>query len=269
MTNRVARVQGVTNVLHLYHTKQIEKQTVIRYIVKNYCSNNYMINGTFYTIQELSQALRTPESILQAYINEYYTNWSNTNQDDQLGLLARASLKSALFGSLESAQMALEQLSTLRFSQNGQYQPFISKEVNSALKNHMDAWKTVAELAEKLKPKAPSINILNQGGNAAIVHAQIGTTEALKLVEEKVKAMENFQLGSPGHMAYLASKSLQSEDIPNVVATEAQEQEIMAQLAKQKALEEEELGSRADLKKAKNLANSIVDDITEEAIIEP
>lgn len=230
----------------MFHNNQLDNTTIVQYVTKVYIQNNYTLLGVFYSLAELATILKIPDSVLQAYINKYYETWEITNGMDSYDAMARGVGKMALFGALESAHMARKQLLTLDLSQNGQYQPFISSEVNKAIKNTMDGWSTVANLAEKLQPRGPSIQILNQNNQATQVHATITPTEAMKIVEAKMKDNPVFQVGSSAHVEYLlASPNLATSDIPEVVATMAGEAAVAAKVAKKKrAIEEEELSAQ-------------------------
>lgn len=265
---RIPRPQGLTNILNLYNNKQIDKENVLQYIVRIYVQSNYTIDGTFYTLLELSNILNTPDSILQRYINKYYENMETIGQTQEAlnsqMAWARGVQKMALNLALEGTHFAREQLLTLRFSQNGQYQPFISKEVNSAIKIYADSTKTIAEMAKGLQPSQPTISILNQQGIAVAQHAALGPLEAMKLIEAKMTETMGFEIGSEGHIHYLINSPALIQGLPEVVATSNQEQELMALEVAKKASKADEL-SDLDIRSIHKFQDSILDedDITE------
>lgn len=261
--NRIPRPQGLTNILSMYHNHQADKENVVQYIVRHYIQSNYTINGTFYSLLELSNLTQVPESVLQAYINKYYENMellgTNGSQLEAQQAWARGVQKMALNLGLEGTHLAREQLLTLRLSQNGQYQPFMSKELNQAIKNYLDSAKTISEMAKSLQPSQPTISILNQQNQAMASHALLGPDEANRVIEAKLKETKGFEIGSDGHIQYLLNSGSLNSQLPEVVATFHQEEELMAQEVAKKASMAEELNEK-DIRSIHKFQDTILDD---------
>lgn len=169
------------------------------------------------------------------------------------GELARVALFGSFFGVQEAAHKASEQLSILASSQAQEYRPFISGEVNRALKNMLDSQKLMMEMAQMLQPKTPTISILNQNQMAVQNHAYLSPDGAQRLVEAKVQDMGLIP-GSDTHMALIGpsiglggingsqlgttSGSQELTLLPNIIANQDQEDELKAHIMKRRAMEE-------------------------------
>lgn len=269
---RIPRPQGITQLLHYYSKDNNLHANVIEAYVRQYVQNGYTINLQYYSIYEVSCILKVREEVVQMYINKYLKMAAGYRGWEEDFRLASDIKFQALKKSLEAIHKASEQLSLLQSSQGDGYKPFISSEVNKAIKVYIDSTKNAADIASTFEPKQATISILNQG--------QIGTLNTLILTPEMAqKAIEsqlktsNFQLGSEAHLSLISAsnpsnpsnlglnpsksdegldrtqqglgKDLGSEidflELPEIVATKEIEREIEAQTRKKKASNDEDL----------------------------
>jgi hypothetical protein len=108
-------------------------------VIHHYIRNNFSYCGIYMNIETFSQLIKeTPISIQRHFIS-YGKELSKLNDDltnkDQFRVL----LNSALGFCLEDRALAAQQLRLLLDSQGGSYAPFISGEVNKAIKLMMDS----------------------------------------------------------------------------------------------------------------------------------
>jgi hypothetical protein len=192
------------------------------------------------------------------YINKYLKTAAGYRGFEEDYRLASDIKFQALKKSLEAIHKASEQLSLLQSSQGDGYKPFISSEVNKALKVYIDSTKNASDIASTFEPKQATINILNQG--------QIGTLNTLILTPEMAqKAIEsqlktsNFQLGSDAHLSLISGpnpdESFNFLELPEIVATKEIEREVELQAMEKKATDTDDL-SIEEVKAIKNKLQS-------------
>lgn len=295
---RIPRIQGLTQILSLIHnpnpgtqspipppsktrkdtiqnqpnTKTTNRQllTIVdvhKHVIKHYLANNFTIDGTFTSISGLAMYLGINEKTALGYINRYMTANDRQLKPMMDGGLARVAIFGSFFGVQEAAHKASEQLSILASSQAGEYRPFISGEVNRAVKNLLDSQKLVMEMANMLQPKQPTIAITNQNNMAVQNHAYLSPDGAQKMIEAKVQDM-GLMPGSDAQLALIGPTMGfgNSDDgheglpgltsLPNIIANSAQEDELKAHIMKRRAMEE---NGEMDTKQEKEFRDFRVD----------
>lgn len=235
---RQPRIKGLTEVAQKeYPNQQQRKKAIQRSIIRHYVTHNYTIDGRYMDITQVCDMIGMNEIELLGITNRYLEVTGNTLQKVNQEKLARVLISRAIFGVQGAAHASLEQLSILASSQNGEYRPFISGEVNRAIKNVLDSQKMVLEMAQSLMPKTPTISILNQNNQATVNHAYLGPDEAQKLIEAKTEQM-GIKPGSEAHLQLLSGTSYQGQSLPGIIATSQDEEAFIAHTLKKRALEE-------------------------------
>lgn len=209
---RKQRPMGLTLLLTTIQSKQqLDERTIYQLI--NYSMNHSLsYNNKPFTIETLAQLLNIP--IQQAY--KHYLQHSSKlatliNPNDLQGLYL-----GQIFGSLAKSSETMSQIQNqrrmLQASQNGQYTPFLTEQVNSILNVEMGAHKTMVNIAEgmlkSIDPRAlPQSD--SGGGEKAI-----GVQEAMKLLEAQGQLGLTYSKDSNNHL----KQQYLLEDIPQVIA---------------------------------------------------
>lgn len=230
---RIPRIQGLT-----YLDKSNKKQ-VKKHILLHYIQNNFTINGVYMNLQQVANYIQVPMKEVMIDFQRL-TDVINKrlgkliNEDTASGVIFQAQM-----GAWQTYHQATEQLNLLALSQNGQYQAFMSKEVNSAMSNVIQSMKLIADMAKLIQPTKPTVNVINNNNQAMISATYVGPDEALKLVEAQVAKSAQLQLGSEAHIRLLeASNSLYPDSIPNILSNAQSEEAIMAQTIKARSQKE-------------------------------
>lgn len=190
---RIPRPQGLTQLSQsLSHQNTTNKQTVlnnlIQLILLEYVSNNYTINNKPKTIHQLSAYLKVPLISIVRSIQEISKQWGKVigvNKDGDYEDFRMALFGLGFFGISEVLSESREQLSTLKSSQGGKYQPFISTTVNQAIQNLMGSHKLSFDMLKLLEQKpnpTTKINILNANSSTQST-AFLTVDKALEIIQ--------------------------------------------------------------------------------------
>ena len=237
---RIPRPRHITNLSINYRLTQSNqlKQQLLQTLLSQYVTNGFQINGSPLSLQDLSFRYNIPiQDIYQELksISQTITGFINT---DNLLSAHEGLLAMTLESVIRDKGLAASQLSRLLDSQGDTYKPFISAEVNQALKTTLSATKNMLDLTNSFIPKNTEIvNLIKdtQQGNQLSVH------EALETIREETKKA---QLGTSNQEA-LNAPSLddiyqehQLADMPEVRANPTEEAHNMVNVKAQKLIED-------------------------------
>jgi len=140
---RVPRPIGSTELSTMYNnTLDNDHYTsLIKNVIFHYIRNNFSYNGIYMNIEQFSRATKLEINLIQKHIAEYGKELYK-GQGDMMGKgieMIRAIQSSVFFWGLEDRSLAMEQFNLLKASQQNSYKPFVSGEVNKALKLVMDS----------------------------------------------------------------------------------------------------------------------------------
>lgn len=143
--------------------------------------------------------------------------------DKQAGdnTLARVMFLSLLKKSQEAQSLAEHQAHMLIASQGGEYRPFISGEVNRAIKNLMDAHKPILDTLKALQEKSPANIFINPTDNSQTQNQVfITTTEASKMLTDSpiptLLTDETLLLGMGESLKDLPDVNAKSQDLTSI-----------------------------------------------------
>lgn len=142
-TIRIPRPIGTTELSRAYNVNNDEDkyQALIKSVIHHYIRNNFTYCMQSMNTEQFAKYINIPLSQLQRYMIEYGKELYK-GQGEMLGKgndLIRAIQVQAFFWGLEDRGLAMEQLSILKASQQQTYTPFVSGEVNKAIKLVMDS----------------------------------------------------------------------------------------------------------------------------------
>lgn len=220
---RIPRPIGTTEIALTYHKDKTEdnRQQLQKHIINHYINNNFSYCNRFYNIEEISMYMGIEQSKVLYYTikygNEVRSTMDSMSGQDTLKALFALTIK----GSLEDRSRAVEQLSILQASQGAIYRPFISGEVNKALKLVMESNSNMASLVLGLIKGSGTTNILNVMGDQATGGTQgIQDKDILTLDNAimQIKEMGIPALGQNEEARELIYDSNQIDQMPEVNA---------------------------------------------------
>ena len=246
--NRIPRPKHITNLsLNYQKTKDptIKKQ-LLQTLLSQYVTNGFQINGHPLSLQDLSFKYNVPIQDIYKEIQDISKTVTGFIKTDDLLSAHEGLLAMTLESVIRDKGLVASQLQRLLQSQGDTYKPFISAEVNQALKTTLSATKNMIDLTNSFIPKNTEIvNLIADKKK----DNQLTVDEALETIrQESKKAMEGSQQGSlppkPGLKA-LPPKDLKQifedhnlAEMPEVRANPSDEQENMINVKAARIIED-------------------------------
>ena len=215
-TRRFPRPYGITSMMIEYHKTQDD--TVLSR-VKNFCINQWLINngqlsGITYTINQLAIILHVDMSEIRIVMRDQLMNSKIWQADNQKQII-EGMLGEQLSWVLEDRMAVSQQLDLLRESQGDGYKPFISAEVNKAMKLKLDTTNNLAQVIRSLVG-GTNINIsVDQSEHTSNVQNNITLEDARKIVME---TQQQLDMNKTKELRLLETQ-YDLESLPEVVAT--------------------------------------------------
>lgn len=190
--NRLARPQGSTFLSLRYQETQTQedKQNLFKQVVAAYTLQGFMWNNKPCTINQLSQILRIPTQEILIHISELGQNMGSLATPENIENTLKSIVTLGTTWAIQDRGLVSQQLNQLLVSQDGKYKPFISAEVNKALKlilesnkNLMDTYKTFFTTPNNV---TNILNITNKD-NQKEEQEYLSPDEALKMIQESEK----------------------------------------------------------------------------------
>lgn len=226
------------------------------------------MNQEYYTIQQLAEYLQIGVGVLMKEINRYLEVVKRSIGKGMETGIANSTFFQAQMGVWEAIHKSREQLSILALSQNGTYQAFLSKEVNSAVNNFNNSMKLAIEMAKLSQPTQPTVNVLNQNGIVQAGAAFIGPDEALKLAESSIAKQATLKLGSPAYIDFLeVQNNLTDPSIPNIQSDAQSESSVMAKAMRKRGASVDEEEDKALERKFRDF--KVLDEDNDDEVILP
>lgn len=213
---RFPRPYGITAMMVEYHKTQDDEllSRVKNSLINLWLINNGYLSGNPYTINQLAQVLKVDISAIRIVMRDQLLNsqiWKAENQKS----IIEGMLGEQLAWVLEDRMAVSQQLELLRASQGDTYKPFISAEVNKAMKLKLD---TTSNLAQVIKSLVGGSNVnisIDQSENTTNVQNNITLEDARKLILETNRELE---IDKSKELRLLETQ-YDLESLPEVVAT--------------------------------------------------
>lgn len=214
ITHRFPRPMGITAISSEYQkTKSPEiLENLYRYFVNQWFMNNGVICGTPYDTNQLVSTFNIPPSIIKDFMVDSILSSKVINISNNPYMVENL-IGEQLKWVLEDRMEASQQVNILRTSQGGKYAPFISSELNKALKLKQDSTTAISTLIRNLTG-GNSVNIftqINQQNNQQ-VNQGITIAEARELIMESQKVLPKSE------EAKLLEAKYDIGELPEVVA---------------------------------------------------
>lgn len=193
------------------------KFRLYNHIIHQWLLSNGRFSGKYMDVNTLSQVTGIDTSYIQCYMRDQVMNskiWDRSKQDELIeGLLGQT-----LAWALEDRLAIKSQVDLLRQSQNGHYTPFVSAELNKAMKMMLDS-STGLQSVVRTFMGGGTTNIFNMFNQQNNVNAQqnnngISLEDAKQLIQES-----NIVLNDKSKEAKLLETKYDLGSLPEVVAT--------------------------------------------------
>lgn len=191
-TNRLSRPQGSTFLSLRYQETQTEedKQNLFKQAVAAYTLQGFMWNNKPCTINQLSQILRIPTQEILTHISELGQNMGSLATSENIENTLKSIVTLGTTWAIQDRGLVTQQLNQLLTSQDGKYKPFISAEVNKALKLILESNKNLLDTYKTFFTSTNNVtNILNvvNKPNKEQEQEYLSPDEALLLIQEAEK----------------------------------------------------------------------------------
>lgn len=216
ITRRFPRPMGLTP-MSLEYQKDHNPETLsklMKYFISQWFLGSGAICGVSYDINSLASRFNVDPAYIKEYMRDNITGsriWTRENQEELInGLLGES-----LMWAMEDRMEVVQQVNLLKASQGGKYTPFVSAELNKALKLRMDATTSLQNAIRNLT-----------GGNTTNIFAQFNqqnnvSQEQAITIEEARELITQVQLEQPkGADVKLLETKYDLSALPEVVATQ-------------------------------------------------
>lgn len=212
-THRFPRPMGLTQLSLEFqkHKTQDAAEKLLNYFINQWFMNNGTICGVSYD----TNAFMNRFNIGQQYIDNYMRDqilgskiWSLDNGEN----LVQGLMSMQVAWAMEDRMEACQQVNLLKMSQNGKYTPFVSAELNKALKLKLETSTSLQTIIRSLSGGG-SYNVFNiQQNNQQNVQQGISVEEARSLIQESQKVIPKTE------QAKLLETKYDLGELPEVVA---------------------------------------------------
>ncbi len=186
---RVPRPIGTTSIGSSI-TKDQDNTLLVNHLIDTYINSNFTYCNKPMSIEAFANYIGIDHTLILERITnrgkELFNQVDPNEQGDQLRALIGISLKN----SLTDRSLALEQHSILAAEQGGAYKPFISGEVNKALKLVMESTAGILNIAKSLGGNQGlniTLNQHNGDNNHQENHNYLTADKALQIMHQKDK----------------------------------------------------------------------------------
>lgn len=214
---RFPRPMGLTTLAVQYRKdKTLEnKQALFNYVIHNWILSNGKFGNVSMDVNTLARTTGMTIEYIQTYMRDQILTskiWEPEHQQELINGLLGQQLSWALEDRMEINQ----QLEILKASQGGHYTPFISAEMNKALKLRLESSSSLQQVIRTFTGGSTT-NIFNQFNQQNNLHAEQGISreEAMELITEHEKFLDD-----KSDQAKYLEQAYDLKQLPQIVANE-------------------------------------------------
>lgn len=241
---RIPRPKYITNIAINYREtkdKTLLKQ-LLQTLLSQYVTNGFQINGHPLSLQDISFMYNVPIQEIYSEIKAISQTVTGFIQTDNLLEAHEGLLAMTLEQAIRDKGLISTQLSLLLDSQGATYKPFISGEVNQALKTTLSATKNLIDLTNAMIPKSTELlNIISDKQKGT----QLTVDEATELIRQQTNQDGERAKKLPEHTLSSLFETHSLQDMPDVRANPSEEAKNMVNVKAKKLIESRE--SQPDL----------------------
>ena len=215
---RLPRLMGITHLMREYHkSDEQSKPEIIKrvqdFIIQQWFMNNGVVAGVPYNIYQLSNFINCPVDAIQIFMRDRVLATKIWDKDKQEEIL-NGILGYQLSWVIEDRMDIQAQVDILKRSQGNSYVPFVSGELNKALKLKMDSSASIQAIVRNFMGGGTT-NIFAQFNQQNNLPQEQGMTraEAIEIINENQQSVPVDKT-----LKYLED-NYDMDDLPQVVAT--------------------------------------------------
>lgn len=212
---RFPRPMGTT-ALALEYQKTQKPEDLLKvqnYLINQWLLGNGVLCGVTYDINTFSNKLGIDVNQIRVFMRDRLLSSRIWDKDKQEALI-EALLGEQLAWVLEDRMEVSHQVNLLRDSQGGKYMPFISAELNKALKMKLDSTNSLQSLIRGFTGNGTT-NIFNQFNQQNNLNAE----NTISIEEARTIVLESQKVLSKTEEAKLLEEKYDINSLPEVVAT--------------------------------------------------
>lgn len=214
---RFPRPMGTTAMAAEYQKSQNleDLQKVYNYIINHWLMGNGMLCGIMYDINTFSTKTGIDINYIRVFMRDRLLQsklWDKERQEEML----QALLGEQVAWALEDRMEISHQVNILRESQGGHYTPFISAELNKALKMKLDSSTSLQSIIRTFMGGGTT-NIFNQFGDTQ--NNQLNQNQGISIEEARKIILESQKIMDKPQEAKLLEDHYDLSSLPEVVAT--------------------------------------------------
>lgn len=214
---RFPRPMGTTAMAAEYQKSQNleDLQKVYNYIINHWLMGNGMLCGIMYDINTFSTKTGIDINYIRVFMRDRLLQsklWDKERQEEML----QALLGEQVAWALEDRMEISHQVNILRESQGGHYTPFISAELNKALKMKLDSSTSLQSIIRTFMGGGTT-NIFNQFGDTQ--NNQLNQNQGISIDEARKIILESQRVMDKPQEAKLLADHYDLSSLPEVVAT--------------------------------------------------
>ena len=190
-------------------------QKVYNYIINHWLMGNGMLCGIMYDINTFSTKTGIDINYIRVFMRDRLLQsklWDKERQEEML----QALLGEQVAWALEDRMEISHQVNILRESQGGHYTPFISAELNKALKMKLDSSTSLQSIIRTFMGGGTT-NIFNQFGDTQ--NNQLNQNQGISIDEARKIILESQKIMDKPQEAKLLADHYDLSSLPEVVAT--------------------------------------------------
>lgn len=213
---RFPRPLGTTALAIQYQQDKTKesKEALYNYVIHNWILNNGKFGSLPMDVNTLAKTLGISIEYIQVYMRDQILTskiWQPEIQQELInGLLGQQ-----LAWALEDRMEINQQVDILKASQNGHYTPFISAELNKALKLRLDTSASLQQVIRTFTGGSTTNIFMQQNNNNVHQNNYISREEAMELITENSGFLE----GKSDQAKYL-EQAYDLKQLPQIVANE-------------------------------------------------
>lgn len=185
--SRLPRPLGLTNLCKEYHQNETQqnKEKIYKFLITQFTLNGFRYTNISLSISEFSKIFNIEESTVLKEINELSMGLGSFSNPDQINNTLKSIASLSSLWAIQDKGLISNQIELLIKAQGNSYKPFISSELNKALKLGLDSNKNMMDLYKTLSGQTQ--NILNIFNNNQTNNNYITPEQALDFIEDKRK----------------------------------------------------------------------------------
>lgn len=190
------------------------KEAFVQFMIQQWLLGNGDICGRTYDIQTLAQSLHITTDVIRVRMRDQVMNSRIWDKDQQTEILYGV-MGQMLSWSMEDRMRVNNQIGLLTRSQGGQYKPFVSAELNKALKLGVETSNSLQNMFQKIMGGGGTTNIFtfNQQNNDNSVNTYVTRDQVLEILSTSDKQLPKEE------QAKLLESKYDLASLPEVVAT--------------------------------------------------